>query len=314
MLAIAILIYQPAWFWYVTMHFPRDVARAVAYCLVAPLAVIPSAYRTVLGLGQGKSSFFNKSVNSINTLMKFGGMFLLLASLAISASQCSPFRTAPVTMVSAPAFPNATSAPNVLNVSLPFRGPYLPTEIDAGGGIVHSYNTSLLVDACSVANFSDPEVEDKTSRAISTLPVAGATVDSGASAHCTFDCGLLFNTKPCDEVFGAANGVLAQATVIGSLPLIARAEDGQFIHLVITNVRCVPEFSNFTLLSVDQMWEEQRIKSSFCDEKQLLLPKCSGGYTIPYDLAAGRNTLKFASAVQLYDLSLIHISEPTRLV
>ena len=35
MLAIAILIYQPAWFWYVTMHFPRDVARAVAYCLVA---------------------------------------------------------------------------------------------------------------------------------------------------------------------------------------------------------------------------------------------------------------------------------------
>ena len=35
MLTIAILIYQPAWFWYVTMHFPRDVARAVAYCLVA---------------------------------------------------------------------------------------------------------------------------------------------------------------------------------------------------------------------------------------------------------------------------------------
>ena len=58
----------------------------------------------------------------------------------------------------------------------------------------------------------------------------------------------------------------------------------------ITNVRCVPEFSDFTLLSVDQMWEEQRIKSSFSDEKQLLLPKCSGGHTIPYDLAAGRNT------------------------
>ena len=35
MLTIAILIYQPAWFWYVPMHFPRDVARAVAYCLVA---------------------------------------------------------------------------------------------------------------------------------------------------------------------------------------------------------------------------------------------------------------------------------------
>ena len=39
----------------------------------------------------------------------------------------------------------SSSAPNVLNVSLPFHGPYLPTEIDTGGGIVHSYNTSLLV-------------------------------------------------------------------------------------------------------------------------------------------------------------------------
>ena len=65
MMAIAILLYQPAWFWYVTLHFPCDVARAVTYCLVAPLAVIPSAYRAVLGLGQGKSSFYNKSVNSI---------------------------------------------------------------------------------------------------------------------------------------------------------------------------------------------------------------------------------------------------------
>ena len=109
LLAIAILIYQPAWFWYVTLHFPFDVARAVTYCLATPLAVFPSAYRAVLGLGlgQGKSSFYNKSVNSINTLIKFGGAFLLLASLAISASQCSPFRSTPVAMVSAPAFPDA---------------------------------------------------------------------------------------------------------------------------------------------------------------------------------------------------------------
>ena len=55
------------------------------------------------------------------------------------------------------------------------------------------------------------------------------------------------------------------------------------------------------------MWDEQREeqKSSFCDEKQLLLPKCRGGHTIPYDLAAGRNTLKFASAVQLYDKDIL---------
>ena len=41
LLAVAILVYQPAWFWYVTLHFPGDVARAVAYCLATPLAVVP---------------------------------------------------------------------------------------------------------------------------------------------------------------------------------------------------------------------------------------------------------------------------------
>ena len=67
----------------------------------------------------------------------------------------------------------------------------------------------------------------------------------------------------------------------------------------------MPEFSNFTLLSVDQMWEEQHVHSSFCDTKQLQLPKCSGGHILPYDASAGRNTLKFASAVQLYEKGIL---------
>ena len=66
-------------------------------------------------------------------------------------------------------------------------------------------------------------------------------------------------------------------------------------RIMLTNVRCVPEFSNFTLLSVDQMWEEQRVRSLFCDHKQLELPQSSGGQVIPYDATAGRNTVKFAS-------------------
>ena len=89
MMAIAILLYQPAWFWYVTLHFPCDVARAVTYCLVAPLAVIPSAYRAVLGLGQGKSSFYNKSVNSINTLQMWEEQMWQVIILAMrSFSPC----------------------------------------------------------------------------------------------------------------------------------------------------------------------------------------------------------------------------------
>ena len=122
---------------------------------------------------------------------------------------------------------------------------------------------------------------------------------TGCSASLTFDCSLLVNTSPCDEVFGAANGALARATLIGSLPLIALSADGDFVHFMLTDVRCVPEFSNFTLLSVDQMWEEQRIRSLFCDSKQLELPQHCGGQVIPYDTTAGRNTVTFASAVKL---------------
>ena len=96
-------------------------------------------------------------------------------------------------------------------------------------------------------------------------------------------------------MFGAANGLLATATAIGNLPLIARADDGKIVHFVLTNVRCVPSFSNFTLLSVDQMWEEQRILSSFCNKRQLEIPKCGGGHVLPFDLQAGRNTIKLAS-------------------
>ena len=137
-----------------------------------------------------------------------------------------------------------------------------------------------------------------------------ATVDSGCSASLTYDCSLLVNTSPCDEVFGAANGLLARATLIGGLPLIAVTASGDFVHFMLTNVRCVPEFSNFTLLSVDQMWEEQRVRSLFCEHKQLELPPSSGGVVIPYDATAGRNTVMFASAVKLYKMGTFKASVP----
>lgn len=40
---------------------------------------------------------------------------------------------------------------------------------------------------------------------------------------------------------------------------------------VVRNVRCVPSFQ-YTLLSVDQLWEEQRFDSQFNDVKSLILP------------------------------------------
>ena len=303
-LAGTLLVFKPCYFWYIACSFPFDVARVVSYCLTAPLAALPPVYHAVLGLGQGSASFLTKTVGSINKLRRYGGPFLILAAIAVGLSRLSPFAhtdTTVETMISAPAFPNASTAPAVSDVSLPYRGAWLPSELEKGGGVVHSYNSALIGGDCT----ENSAFNELMSKSISTLPIVSATVDSGCSASCTHDCHLLTNTTACDEVFGAANGVLAQATMIGNLPLIARTSNGTFIHFVLTNVRCVPEFSNFTLLSVDQMWEEQSVKSLFCDSKQLELPSCSGGHVIPYDETAGRNTLKFASAVQLYEKGIL---------
>ena len=310
-LAFTILFFRPCLFWYIVCSFPADIARVTSYCLATPLAALPPVYHAVLGLNRGSLSFFGKTTCSINNLKRFGGPFALLALLAIALSRFSPFASIPGGMalpgletdvdatIRAPAFADAGAAPAVSNISLPYRGAWLPSELERGGGVVHSYNSALVADNNSAT------LNGFTSKSISSLPIVAATVDSGCSASCTASCHLLTDTSPCDEVFGAANGVLARATLIGNLPVIARTSDGTFIHFVITNVRCVPEFSNFTLLSVDQMWEEQRVKSLFCDTKQLQLPESGGGHILPYDEAAGRNTLKFASAVQLYETGVL---------
>ena len=328
---VASAVWFKLYFLYVSIHLPADVLRTVTYCAAAPLAICPAAYRWTMGLGPGreKNSFFSKAVCSINKLRVFGGPFALLTFTAIFLSRFSPLAaTAPSAnlsgaTVSAPEFARATDAQAVTNVTLPFMGKWLPSEIEAGGGVVHSYNSALLDaptnaaahTAFNVSTFSKSESEKETKKRklLTSLPIVAATVDSGCSASLTYNCSLLVDTKPCDEVFGAANGVLAKATLIGNLPLIALAKNGEFVHFMLTNVRCVPDFSDFTLLSVDQMWEEQRVRSLFCDSKQLELPSASGGHVIPYDATAGRNTVKFASAVKLYEKGMLNAPEPPNL-
>ena len=87
-----------------------------------------------------------------------------------------------------------------------------------------------------------------------------------------------------------------------NLPIIAYGNGDQPVHLVVTNVRCVPAFANYTLLSVDQLWEEQRIKSEFCDKKRAVLPT---GQIIPFDPAAGHNSITAHSAVPLYEKGVL---------
>ena len=318
--AVLAFLYWHTEYLYVLVTQPIDVLRSITYCLLAPLAVFPAAYRAVLGLGRGQSSFYIKTVGALQRIGSRGWPFALLVAVAIGLSRFSPLDSSPTSnSISAPAFPDASTAPGLTDIALPYRGAWLPREIDSGGGVVHSYNSALVAEG-ETATESDPNVTSVTasticgnsskndsslSKVISSLPFVFCTIDSGCSAHCTALCSLLVNTTPCNEVFGAANGVLSRATLIGSLPIVARTSDGKFIHFVVTNVRCVPSFSDFTLLSVDQLWEEQRIRSLFCDEKKLQLPDCSGGQVVPFDQNSGRNTVKLASAVQLYDQGLI---------
>ena len=55
------------------------------------------------------------------------------------------------------------------------------------------------------------------------------------------------------------------------MPVLCRLNDGTIGQLTIRNVRCIPTFA-YTLLSVAQLWEEQRIDARFGDTKALLLP------------------------------------------
>ena len=99
--------------------------------------------------------------------------------------------------------------------------------------------------------------------------------DSGCTGTTTPSADVLINARPCSEKFRTATGTLATATCKGDMPVLVQV-DGRAALLVLRNVRCVPAFK-FTLLSVRQMWREQRIRTRFEDEDALLLPKDLGG-------------------------------------
>ena len=80
------------------------------------------------------------------------------------------------------------------------------------------------------------------------LPIIVASPDSGATAHVTQHADALTDCRPCDEVFGQANGHVTRCTAIGNLPVISRTEQGPMVKFTITNVRCVPLFLIYTLV------------------------------------------------------------------
>ena len=124
-----------------------------------------------------------------------------------------------------------------------------------------------------------------------------AVVDSGCTGHVTPHESRLVNVKTCNHRFKTANGKLEQATCIGDMPVLGVDKNGARVSFVVTGVRCVPHFE-FTLLSVDQLWETQRFDARFADVRALTV---SNDQVVPF---APRNqatlpTIRLVSAAVL---------------
>ena len=113
----------------------------------------------------------------------------------------------------------------------------------------------------------------------SDFPIFRAGVDSCCTATCTNSIGMLTNIKKCSEKFKVADGKESKCIAIGDMPVLAKDSNGEICRFVLNNVRLVPDFK-YTLISVDQIWREQKINSLFADSKQLVL---ADGTIVPFD-------------------------------
>ena len=105
----------------------------------------------------------------------------------------------------------------------------------------------------------------------------------------------LVNCRPCHEAFASATGARCLATAIGDMPVVMRDRRGQLVKFLVRNVRCVPGFL-YTLLSVRQLWNEQRISTVFDDVNELRLPLAAGGHCFSFDSARALPTIRMVSA------------------
>ena len=306
-LAFSSAVFYPSRFYLICLQIPIDVLTTIAFIAVSPLGLLPTAFSLVVWTGLTRRA--SDAVNRLRglkllapPLAGIATIALLFSGLFIGPPSAGPWGQA------VRFNPNATtqfeSATGLHCVDLPYSGKWVPVELEKGGGVVYSADIEKAVAAQSACPVDSGSLLSKgksndSSKSTPLLPLLVATIDSGATASCTDDCSRLVNVTSTDEVFGAANGHLTSATAIGDLPVVAKTKSGLVIKFSITNVRCVPEFKNYTLISVDQIWEEQGIESSFCKVKQLKLPEKSGGHVIPFDVSVGRNAVRFASGALL---------------
>lgn len=127
---------------------------------------------------------------------------------------------------------------------------------------LHSTHHNSIVD--SYDHNGNIHVADKSGRVQAFM----ARIDSCCTNHATYDRSMLINVRKCDETFEDANGNTTQCTEIGDLPVILMLSDGTLHTLTISNVIVVPTFV-YHLLSVTQLFREQRITARFGDNMDL---------------------------------------------
>jgi len=316
LLVSTVFVAWPLWGSFVSVQNPIEVATAVTYGLATPFIGFFNNHFTAFNAATGGIPIA-RAAGALTRLKRMLPMFvtvILMASAAfIGSSVCGDqlgrqtarasaistfsssasciLATGSAGPVSVESAPNASHAVAARAIDLEYHGAWMPEwvtdarDLATGAAAVAStiFSQTALLNASAEAKAD----------AISTgLPVFHAHPDSGCTGSCTDDCRRLVNQRPCDEVYGQANGHISACTVIGDMPVYAKESSGEVIAFTFTNVRCVPSFK-YTLISVRQIWNEQRIDARFRDLDYLELP--NGTATVPYDATAKLYTIVFVS-------------------
>ena len=306
------------WSLYVCCRWPRDVLATLALGASAVIFYLVGTKRTqsIIGSPAG-GRMWKRSIASANTVSTLQATPIIAAVLALSsgfvgppsANSLSVATTSPSTPLSLSPSSNAssplepTSFSSTVRVDLPYTGKWSPsmatTPVDSfihHPGALHD-NIANITDNINPSNMVATRVNRKY---IANAAIIEMSPDSACTASLTPHCSDLTNTKECHEIFGSANGFVTRCTMVGDMPVYAHAIDTNgnksVIQFHFTNVRCVPSFK-YTLLSVDQIWEEQHITARFQDDRHLQLPASAGGFTIPYTPNRKLFTLSLISAV-----------------
>lgn len=203
-------------------------------------------------------------------------------------------------------FPSPSSSPftSALQTSvdeIPYFGQWLPADCD-GCLTASRVLPSLQPRTAIPQRGSGPEgalcavstVQSALLGALSSLVIA-AHADSGCSGSLTPIRSALVNTRPCSDRFKAADGLVYPASLIGDMPVVAKDSRGRRRQLLLRNVRFVPGFK-YTLLSVRQLWHEQRIDARFADVNALVYTTAGGEVRLPFTSTGSLPVVHFLSS------------------